>query len=702
MRKILSLFLILVLLTGAAPAETSALGVECFSDPVRPGKAAVIAVTLPAAGTITLTAETPEGEVLAVIADGTQAGAGTSYLWWNGTHEGVLLVPGEAVLKLASGGGTAACPLTIGEPAPFITAVAADRTALTADEPELHLTGVLSGGGVLHAELTLITESEQFTLIERDLEADALNLTIAITDAFGETLAGGEYRLDVTLRAGNDVSDPVSLSFTVNNAGAALPENGELLAEEEIPPEAADDTVDAEEPLPETADDTAGEPEALPGETEAADVAAEGDGVITMEALPEEADSGVAPEALPEETEVIEHVSLDEPGEPAADPSGVTLTAENPVWLQNNDQRQYTPAHGSPYEGQDTSFNYWTMPMDITDEDAVWAMLTSPITVVDNGKKNAQRSQVTIRREPDANSEGVGVVTCISQGVHVLDIRGDWALIECYSSSFHDSSIKAWNMLVQGWIPAGYLKTVTPNQEMGIVVDKLTQRMYIFKDGRLYDTLLVSTGKVNAKQPYNETRSGEFLLMVPAVGGFQDGSMICSMAIRFNGGDLLHEVPHSENKNGEKYYGTFEPSLGTKASHGCIRVQRRRTPQGVNMAWIWSNKKNNTRIVIWEDWQGRQVSPPSPDTVIYYNPKGGSMYHSCETCYSAKGKTFTAFTYGELDDPAYAKLTCCPWCNPPLRLKDIAAINQEYLPGGNHNPQLTEAREKQGFIEVTR
>ena len=422
---------------------------------------------------------------------------------------------------------------------------------------------------------------------------------------------------------------------------------------------------------------------------------------LEADALPESTVPAQAA-SFPEDGVDPDEVILDdaEPAPaPTAAPAQGTLPGEGELFfLAGNDQRQYTPSHGSPYEGRDTSVNYWTLPMDITDEEAVWNMLMSPITVVDNGKNNAQRLQVTIRREPDANSDGVGVVTCISQGVHVLEVRDEWALIECYSASFHDSSVKAWNMLVQGWIPSRYLRTVTPDPSMGIVVDKLTQRLYIFRDGRLYDTLLISTGKVNAKQPYNETRSGEFLLMVPAVGGFSDGSMICSMAIRFNGGDLLHEVPHSENSAGEKYYGTYEPALGTKASHGCIRVQRRRTPLGTNMAWIWKNKKNNTRIVIWEDWQGRQILPPSDDTLVYYNPRGGSMYHACETCYSASGKTFTAFTYGELEDQAYRRLTRCTWCNPPLRLREIAEINRVYIPGGDHDPQLTAARIKQGFI----
>ena len=197
------------------------------------------------------------------------------------------------------------------------------------------------------------------------------------------------------------------------------------------------------------------------------------------------------------------------------------------------------------------------------------------------------------------------------------------------------------------------------------------------------------TGLVNKKQPWNETRSGEFLLMLPAVGGFQDGNMICSYAIRYNSGDLIHEVPHSTTSG----YSTYEPKLGEKASHGCIRVQRRRTPSGVNMEWIWENRKSNVKIVIWEDWQGRQIPYPEDDSAVYYNPKGGEYYHSAETCYCAKGKTFTAFTYGELDSEPYSKLRRCSWCTPPLRKREIDEINAVYAAGGDHDPILTEARE---------
>jgi hypothetical protein len=113
------------------------------------------------------------------------------------------------------------------------------------------------------------------------------------------------------------------------------------------------------------------------------------------------------------------------------------------------------------------------------------------------------------------------------------------------------------------------------------------------------------------------------------------------------------------------------------------------------MQWLWDNRKKNTKIVIWEDWQGRQISIPDDDLQLYYNPKGGSYYHSQEKCNSAKSSvTFEAFSYSELDSDKFAKLDFCPYCAPALRVAEIEAINEKYAPGGDHDPIMTAAREK--------
>ena len=87
----------------------------------------------------------------------------------------------------------------------------------------------------------------------------------------------------------------------------------------------------------------------------------------------------------------------------------MVLTSENED--AHAAQREYTPAYGSGYP--DPALNYWTLPMDITDEAAVWDVLMQPITVL-NGKsfERPERTQITVRSEPSLDSPGIGVVTC--------------------------------------------------------------------------------------------------------------------------------------------------------------------------------------------------------------------------------------------------------------------------------------------------
>ena len=322
---------------------------------------------------------------------------------------------------------------------------------------------------------------------------------------------------------------------------------------------------------------------------------------------------------------------------------------------------------------------FWETEMNVRDEAAMWAMLTAPMTVVDGNF----RAQAEVYAEPSEESRVIAEVTRSTQGVHVLEhLDNGWTRIEVYSSSFSGSPVKAYNQLTTGYIQTGLLVEAEVRTEFGLIVDKLTQRLYIYQDGKLFDELLVSTGLPTKKDPENETRSGEYLLYSPT-GGFWSGDMLCNYGIRYNDGDLLHEVPHLVRESGD-YYGRTEPLLGQRASHGCIRVQRKRTEKGVNMRWIWNNlrDKMSTRLIIWEDWQGRSVELPAAETPLYYNPKAGKNYHDSPTCYGVNDRyePMTAFTYGELEEGDYAKLKACEYCNPPLRRADIEAINEAHAP----------------------
>ena len=303
---------------------------------------------------------------------------------------------------------------------------------------------------------------------------------------------------------------------------------------------------------------------------------------------------------------------------------------------------------------------------DIADEAAVWEMLTRDITVLDVGSNE----KLYLRAYPDgprlSYRDYDGFLYGQSAAVRVLEIEDNWALIEGYNMR---------NELMRGYVRASALKTATPNQQYGIVVDKLTQTLYLFKDGKLLTTLLVSTGSPSSDKPYNETAQGEYML-ISRTGGFWSGDMYCDMAIRFNGGDLLHLVPCLINGDGTQNFAPFEKYLGSRASHGCIRTQRVANADGYNMRWIWDNIPMGTKLLVWDD-AGRALPYPEEGTVVYYNPDGGKMYHADPYCSSVKERylPLQEIPYEALDEGDFASLTACSKCNPPRRKSEIDAHN---------------------------
>lgn len=320
---------------------------------------------------------------------------------------------------------------------------------------------------------------------------------------------------------------------------------------------------------------------------------------------------------------------------------------------------------------------YWCTPMDITDEEAVWKMLCSPITVIDGNQKD----QYLLRSEPNANSAPVADVTYASQGVHVLEnLDNGWSRVETRSSSFNDSSVKAYNTFVTGYVETALLKEIVPNNSnYAIVIDKMTQRCYIFREGKLFSTLLISTGKANSKQPYNETQSGEFLIVSPT-GDFNSDELVCEMGLRFNRGNLLHQVPYVLTEDGIKDFSRCESALGTRASHGCVRVQRKATPEGTNMTWLWNNRKMNSKLVIWEDCTDRYFPLPEHDTIVYINASGGKTYHRLETCPSVADRylPLKAIPYLDLLNTENLSLKPCACCVPLARPETYVEMNKTY------------------------
>ena len=348
----------------------------------------------------------------------------------------------------------------------------------------------------------------------------------------------------------------------------------------------------------------------------------------------------------------------------AADMKARELVAE--AAAQARAQQQAEQMLASAKEAISSS---WFGEFDPLDEEAAWARLTADITVlnVSNNEK------VYLSDGPNGSRKTVdehrGFFYGESVAVRVLDEQDGWTKIEAYNDC---------DELESGWVRPGRLKTVTPNQEYGIIVDKMTQRLYLYKDGKLLTTLLISTGTTSGvNEDYNETASGEFLLC-SATGGFWAGNLWCDQAIRFNGGDLLHLVPCTIAADGTQSYSLCESALGTRASHGCIRVQRVANEDGYNHQWIWDNLrgKKNIKIIVWDD-DGRRLSRPDDSESVYYNPDGGKKYHANARCSTVRSAylPMTAITYGELSRYPYTQLTPCGSCGAPERPETVDAWN---------------------------
>jgi hypothetical protein len=187
----------------------------------------------------------------------------------------------------------------------------------------------------------------------------------------------------------------------------------------------------------------------------------------------------------------------------------------------------------------------------------------------------------------------VGQLHGTTQGVHVLEnLPGGWSRIEAYSNDGYNAPrgfIRTYNaLLIHGYVRTNLLKTVTPNQDIAVLIDKLRQRLYVFEKGVMTGQLKISTGLATKTQPYSETPAGEFLTD-SWVGMIMNGNMYCDMAIRINGGILIHDVPYIKRDGGVENWAPFTQFLGKKASHGCVRVQRDLNAQGMNMRWLWKN-----------------------------------------------------------------------------------------------------------------
>lgn len=102
-----------------------------------------------------------------------------------------------------------------------------------------------------------------------------------------------------------------------------------------------------------------------------------------------------------------------------------------------------------------------------------------------------------------------------------------------------------------------------------IYVDQMAQRMYIFENGVLTRTMLVSTGLPESGKvtPAWEGRVGWFVGTFFSFGTYADEAWFL-----FEDGFLIHSLPYLYDQQGNKVYQEADAQGTRPSSHGCIRL----------------------------------------------------------------------------------------------------------------------------------
>ncbi len=256
---------------------------------------------------------------------------------------------------------------------------------------------------------------------------------------------------------------------------------------------------------------------------------------------------------------------------------------ENPAWTKEFSLR-VAEGRQEPLPVRVTGS---VMPAENATDEELWACMMQPATVVDIKATDHQK----VYAQPDEGSASLGTLHGQSQSVSVLETEGAWARVGAWN---HESAD-----YVEGWVPLGVLKVVEPQQEYGLLLDKREQTLTVFRRGERLDTLLVSTGRVEKDELYQETAAGSFLTDLHRAD-FSTNGLKYDFVIRYDGGNLLHQIPYAWGKE-KKDYLAGEVYLGCKASHACIRIQASPGENGLNAYWLWTHLPYHTRLIILDD-----------------------------------------------------------------------------------------------------
>lgn len=227
------------------------------------------------------------------------------------------------------------------------------------------------------------------------------------------------------------------------------------------------------------------------------------------------------------------------------------------------------------------------MPEDFSDDAAVWAALTAPVVIGDG----VEGGSLLIMPEKGAHTGSIGTVDGRTAGLAVLELTGDgWAKVGAWR--------KEDGQYTEGWVKSERLRVIRPNDLYGAVVDKKSQTMTIYEDGERIGTFPVSTGYTTAESRGADTHSGVYLMGTRMEAFSQNGHIYC-YPVRIDGKNLIHSTGYALS-DGLRDYDSELAVLGTKASHGCIRMDPRTTEEngGINAWWVWTHLGHDTKIIV--------------------------------------------------------------------------------------------------------
>ncbi len=219
------------------------------------------------------------------------------------------------------------------------------------------------------------------------------------------------------------------------------------------------------------------------------------------------------------------------------------------------------------------------------DDASVWQAMTAPMVVVDIEAEDHQR----LYAGPNPKSDVVGNVHGQSQGLEVLEVGKSYTRVRAWR---HED-----DTCVEGYVPTKKLKIVTPNTRYGVLINKATQMLTVYEQGKPIGHARVTTGLKAEDKAFRETRRGAFIT-TDRVAPFESKGFRYEYAIRIDGGNLIHQVGYVQSAEGMDF-DTQLAQLGERASEGCVRVDWRAREEGsVNAYWLWTHLPYGTKVLV--------------------------------------------------------------------------------------------------------